>query len=34
MIETNKMFTVFAQKLELWAKLEQNYDFKQDSQKT
>ena len=28
LLATNELFSNFAQKLELWAKLEQNYDFK------
>ena len=33
-VQTNEAFTNFVKKLELWTKLEQNYDFKQDQQKT
>ena len=31
---TNDMFSNFTNKLELWDKLEQQYDFKQDQHKT
>lgn len=31
---TNDVFTSFVKKLELWTNLEQNYDIKQDQQKT
>lgn len=32
--KTNEMFTNFSNKLELWDKLEQQYDFTQDQAKT
>jgi len=31
---TNELFTSFTNKLELWDKLEQQYDFKKDQAKT
>jgi hypothetical protein len=32
--KTNNLFTGFVNKLELWDKLEQQYDFKKDQAKT
>lgn len=32
--QTNEVFSSFVSKLELWNKLEHNYDFKQDQAKT
>ena len=32
--KTNAVFTEFVNKVELWSKLEQQYDFKRDQEKT